>query len=91
MFGVTPVSPNPPPPKKKIVQDVLRGCEGVINIADDLVIHGKGIEQHDESLFVVLNQLRVVGLTLNGDKLMRVQVTKVGILWPSSDREWGRN
>ena len=55
---------------EQIIQDVLRGCEGVINIADDLVIHGKGIEQHDESLFVVLNRLKKVGLTLNGDKLM---------------------
>ena len=71
MFGVTPV---PPPPQKKtnkqIIQDVLLICEGVINIADGLVIHGKGFEQHDESLFVVLNQLKEVGLTLNGDKLM---------------------
>ena len=70
MFHVWGVPSNPPPPpkKKKIVQDVLRGCEGVINIAVDLVIHGKGIEQHDESLFVVLNQLKEVGLTLYGDK-----------------------
>ena len=38
---------------------------------DDLVIHGKGIfEQRDERLFVVLNWLKEVGLTLNGDKLM---------------------
>ena len=56
---------------EQIIQDVLRGCEGVINIADNLVIHGKGIfEQHDERLFVVLNWLKRVGLTLNGDKLM---------------------
>ena len=55
---------------EQIIQDVLRGCEGVINIADDLVIHGKGIEQHDERHFVVLNRLKKVGLTLNGDKLM---------------------
>ena len=70
MFGVTPVPPPPQKKNKKILQDVLRCCEGVINIADDLVIHGKGIEQHDESLFVVLNQLKEVGLTLRGDKLM---------------------
>ena len=76
---------------QQIIRDVLRGCEGVINIADDLVIHGKGIEQHDERLFVVLSWLKEVGLTLNGDKLMRVQVTKVDILWPLSDTEWGRN
>ena len=71
MFHVwgDPSTPPPPPKKnKKILQDVLRCCEGVINIADDLVIHGKGIEQHDESLFVVLNQLKEVGLTLRGDK-----------------------
>ena len=41
---------------------------GVISIADDLVIHGNGVEQHDERLFVVLNRLKEVGLTLNGDK-----------------------
>ena len=46
----------------------MRGCEGVINIADDLVIHGNGVEQHDERLFVVLNRLKEVCLTLNGDK-----------------------
>ena len=40
---------------QQIIRDVLRGCDGVINIVDDLVIHGKGIEQHDERLFVVLN------------------------------------
>ena len=40
---------------QQVTRDVLRGCEGVINIVDDLVIHGKGIEQHDERLFVVLN------------------------------------
>ena len=70
MFGVTPVPSPPPQNKKQTIRDVLLGSEGVINIADDLVFHGKGIEQHDESLFVVLNQLKEVGLTLNGDKLM---------------------
>ena len=50
---------RPPPPQKKtnkqIIQDVLLICEGVINIVDGLVIHGKGIEQHYERCFVVLN------------------------------------
>ena len=73
MFHVWGDPSTPPPPTKKktnkqIIQDVLLICEEVINIADGLVIHGKGIEQHDESLFVVLNQLKEVGLTLNGDK-----------------------
>ena len=64
VFGVT----SAPKKYQQIIRDALRGCEGVINIADDLVIHGNGVEQHDERLFVVLNRLREVGLTLNGDK-----------------------
>ena len=70
MFGVTPVPPAPPPPKKIHPRWYCVVVRGVINIADDLVIHGKGIEQHDERLFVVLSWLKEVGLTLNGDKLM---------------------
>ena len=54
---------------QQIVTDVLRGCEGVANIADDLVIHGNGVEEHDKRLFGVLDRLRdQVGLTLNGNK-----------------------
>ena len=92
MFHVWGDPSTPPPPKKKkIIQDVLLICEGVINIADGLGFHGKGIEQHDERHFVVLNLLKEVGLTLYGDKLLWIQVTNVDILCPSSDREWGRN
>ena len=64
MFGVA----SAPEIYQQIIRDVLRGCEGVINIADDLVIHGNGAAQHDERLFIVLNRLKEVGLTLNGDK-----------------------
>ena len=64
MFGVT----SAPEKYQQIIRDVLRGSERVINIADDLVIHGSGVEQHDERFFVVLNRLKEVGLTLNGDK-----------------------
>ena len=64
MFGVT----SAPEKYQQIIRDVLRGCEGVINIVDDLVVHGNGVEQHDERLFVVLNRLKELGLTLNGDK-----------------------
>ena len=54
MFGVT----SAPEKYQQIIRDVLRGCEGVINIADDLVIHGNGVEQHDERVFVVLDGLK---------------------------------
>ena len=35
-FGITSV----PEKYQQIIRDVLRGCEGVTNIADDLIIHG---------------------------------------------------
>ena len=38
------------------------------NIADDLIIHGNGVEEHDKRLFAVLDRLRQVGLTLNSNK-----------------------
>ena len=38
------------------------------NIADDLIIHGRGEEQHDDRLLAVLHRLKETGLTLNKDK-----------------------
>ena len=61
MFGVT----SAPEKYQQIIRDVLRGCEGVVNIADDLIIHGERVEQHDERLFAVLDRLKGAGLTLN--------------------------
>ena len=63
MFGVT----SAPEKYQQIVRDVLMGCPGVANIADDLIIHGKGVEEHDRCLFAVLDRLSEVGLTVNGE------------------------
>ena len=41
MFGIT----SAPDKYQKIVKDVLIGCKGVANIADDLIIHGCGIKE----------------------------------------------
>ena len=62
MFGIT----SAPEKYQQIIRDVLRGCEGVANIADDIIIHGRDVEEHDRKLFAVLERLREVGLTLNG-------------------------
>ena len=40
MFGVT----SAPEKYQKIVADALRGCDGVANMADDLIVHGCGIK-----------------------------------------------
>ena len=85
-FGVT----SAPKEHQQIIRDVLRGCKGVINIADDLVIHGNGVQQHDERLFVVLSLLKELGFTLNGEKCDFRLPCKVDILWSSNDTEWGR-
>ena len=64
MFGIT----SAPEKYQKIVKDALIGCKRVKNIADDLIIHGCGIQEHDENLLAVLRRLRKCGLTLNEKK-----------------------
>ena len=64
MFGIASVTEK----YQKIVKDLLSFCEGFANIADDLIVHGKGVKEHDERLYAVLNRIRECGLTLNGKK-----------------------
>ena len=59
MFGITLA----PEKYQKIVKEALVGCKEVVNIADDLIIYGRGIQEHDENLFAVLHRLRECGLT----------------------------
>ena len=53
MFGVT----SAPEKYQKIMADVLHGCEGVANLADDLIVHGCGIKEHDRNLHAILTRL----------------------------------
>ena len=64
MFGIT----SAPEKNQQIIADVLKKCRRVANIADDLIVHGRDMEEHDRRLFAVLDVLREVGLTLNGKK-----------------------
>ena len=50
MFGVT----SAPEKYQKIVADILHDCEGVANLADDLIVHGCGIKEQDRNLHAVL-------------------------------------
>lgn len=82
MFGFT----SAPEKYQKIVKDVLIGCKGVANIADDLIIHGGGIKEHDENLLAVLRRLRERGLTLNENKCQfRHDLSSKGIA-PSEEK-----
>ena len=49
------------------IRIILEGLEGVIQIKDDLVVHGKG-QVHDDRLEKVLQRLMEYGLTLRKDK-----------------------
>ena len=51
---------------QKVISDVIQG--GVANIADDLIVYGADLEEHDRNLYTVLERLRESGLTLNGGK-----------------------
>ena len=64
MFGIASAPEN----YQKIVKDVLRDCKGAANIADDVIVHGRGVNEHDKNLFAMLNRLKECGLTLNGGK-----------------------
>ena len=64
MFGVTSALEK----YQKIISDVLAGCSGIANIADDLVIYGTDQEEHDSNLRKVLTRLEEQGLTVNRDK-----------------------
>ena len=64
MFGI-----NMAPQKyQQVISQVFNDCEGVLNISDDIVVHGRNREEHDQRLENALNRMKERNLTLNGDK-----------------------
>ena len=57
-----------PEPYQHIIQQVLQGCKGAHNIEDDIVVHGRGVEEHDKRLDGVFQRLKERGLTVKPDK-----------------------
>ena len=49
------------------VKEVVEGLQGVLQIKDDVLVHGKG-KDHDENLRKVLQRFREAGLTLRAEK-----------------------
>ena len=50
------------------IQSIIRGVPGVANISDNITIHSRTKEEHDERLHEVLRRLHQAGLTLNMEK-----------------------
>jgi len=64
LFGVSSASEQ----YQHEIATVLTGIEGVQNISDDIIVHGKDQATHDERLHAAMKRLRECGLTLNRKK-----------------------
>ena len=50
------------------MSEILRGCEGVVGLIDDVLVHGRTEKEHHERLMAVLQRLKNEGVTLNKNK-----------------------
>ena len=64
MFGIS----SAPEVYQHVIQQTLQDCEGVANISDDIIVHGRNTEEHDTRLQQVLERLKEKNLTLNAEK-----------------------
>ena len=53
---------------QKRMSEILRGCEGVVGLIDDVLVHGRTEKEHHERLMAVLQRLKNEGVTLNKNK-----------------------
>jgi len=53
---------------QNVIHQVIADCEGAENISDDIIVHGKGTEEHDANLEKTMQKIREKGLTLNPEK-----------------------
>ena len=62
------------------LDQALEGLEGVINVSDDVIVHGKNKEDHDKNLKKFLDKCREVGIRLNMKKaeLRRSEISFLG-------------
>ena len=52
------------------MDQILEGLEGVLSIADDIVVHGTTEEQHDGNMWKLMARARQNGLVFNPDKCL---------------------
>lgn len=77
-FGIS----SAPEVFQKVMTELLEGLEGVECIADDILVWGENISQHNNRLTAVLDRCREKNLKLNRAKChtQRTQITYVGHL-----------
>ncbi|KAJ8890210.1 hypothetical protein PR048_009718 [Dryococelus australis] len=64
---------------KRQMQDILEGAPGEVNQADDILIFGSTVEQHNKRVKEVMRRLQKAGVSLNKEKF-KFGVTIVNVL-----------
>lgn len=64
MFGIS----SAPEIYQYMVSQTIRGIPGAVNLADDILVHGRTREEHDARLIRTLQALERSGMTLNERK-----------------------
>ena len=89
-FGIS----SAPKEFQRRLHDILCGMEGVVNIADDIIVIGRGESladahvDHDNTVFELLNRLSQHNLKLNPDKNSKHILHH---LWDMSSAQRGSN
>ena len=65
-FGIS----SAPEHFQRRMSEILTGLTGIVCMMDDILIHGKTQEEHNERLSKVLQCLQEAGLTLNSEKCL---------------------
>ena len=81
MFGIS----SAPEWYQHTIQQALAGCEGAYNIHEDIIVHGRTVEEHDSRLRKTLECICEKGLFLNREKCVfgMSQLTFMGYLLSS--------
>ena len=62
-----------------IIRQVIAGTEGVVNVADNLIVREKTVLEHDQRLYKLLAKLEEKNLTLNVEKCF-FRMNKIGFM-----------
>lgn len=72
-FNRLPFGISAPEHFQRRMSEILSGLTGVVCMMDDVLVHGKTQEEHDERLRKVLLRLQETGMTLNSEKCQFAQ------------------
>ena len=65
-FGIT----SAPEHFQRRMSEILQGLDGVVCLMDDVLVHGKTEQEHDQNLTSELGRIQSAGVTLNKEKCL---------------------